>query len=167
MPLTEASDTAQTRILGDDRRQGSDGIRDGEWIRYSNGALRAAGSDRELIEPPKDPSERIRLQIRYQELLLQSVRDEFHQFRDQLNQLANAAQQAGRSPPSYDELLKLLELKATVKARQQDVIDLRAALDEINEGRRIQRRLDENADENAMELAACRSFLNALHQITL
>jgi hypothetical protein len=163
MPPTDKRDSDTTRIREFDRRHGSNGVVDGDWIRYSNGAVRKASSNRELIEPPNDPSERIQLQIRYRELLLRSVRDEFHILRDRLNQLVNAAQKAGRSPPSYDELLKLLELKAAVKARQQDVIDLRIALDELNEGRRKQH----HHEANAKELAACQSFLHALQQITV
>jgi len=147
-------------ILAFDARHG-DWVRDRNYVRYADGAVREAVSAYPALqEPPSDPQARARRILQYHECRLRHAIDDFDRCKQRLHDFAKASLRE-RNPGLGDaELAELQAFKGKVKATQADVDQARTALQEVTPPQvpAMERVLAENVRRN-------QSFLNALRGV--
>lgn len=145
-------------------KHGNDAVPVDGWLLYSDGAKRERMLSGALVEPPNDPEERCRLQVKYHEARLRRATQAFE---DLKNTLGNAAKACFEGPAP--QLLVCDEQLQQLKELQQAVRECQSRLDEARERLKQAKPDSRRAYEAALAVNRERGaqFIAALNQIQI
>jgi hypothetical protein len=127
------TDYVNQRVKQFDEKHGSDYLRVGVWLIYSDGAYREVNPLGLLAEPPADAYERCKLQVQYREEALRQTAAAFKELKEVLTRQTEEAvrwanSNAPPAPPKPEDLQRLRALRGKVAMRQVELNEARQAL---------------------------------------
>ncbi|HWA25700.1 MAG TPA: hypothetical protein VG734_08575 [Lacunisphaera sp.] len=125
-------DSVRQRIAAFDKKNGGDGVEINGAIYYSNGAIRDTEPLGALIDPPRDPQERCKIQLSYWQELQRRAVAEFDEVKSQYLTNAKVGLTEAFTPAlpwtEAQAVKKLTELRDNVRELQKRVTAARAEL---------------------------------------
>ena len=114
-----------------DTRNGNDCVKIDGFLIFSNGASRDSNPASPLYEPPKNPKEKCRLQVKYWEEMLRRHIREFDSAKNYLWEVARARMNEGLPPPDdqHREVVTMKQLESDVKDCRKRLTKARRKLD--------------------------------------
>jgi hypothetical protein len=139
-------------------------VLDDGWILFANGAKRENCTFCALVDPPKDPYQLAKLQVKYHRTLFERAREQYDQKFEYAQQWAKASARRGESPPPPSMLEEVKELRKLVKKHQKQLAEAEAHLEDVTPDH-LKRSVDEAFKQRDQERTA--AFVRQLNSLKI